>query len=91
MMTTADHDTVDFLEVVLEGRMSTHSLPVQKVLASLASQAVTPRSSSGRPNLPSGFPLSHFCLKLGYLLRKDAVILHNIEGSDTLFKDVVSD
>ena len=50
----------------------THSLPVQYVLASLASDVTTPRISCGWPVLPRGFPLAH---RAGSASRKSDVIL----------------
>jgi hypothetical protein len=58
----------------LDGR-KTYSLPVQKVEASDASQAITPLSSSGRPSRPSGFKLDHLSNKCGCLSRYAAVML----------------
>ena len=56
-------------------REKTYSLPVQKVEASDASQAITPLSSSGRPSRPSGFKPDHLSNKCGCLSRYAAVIL----------------
>lgn len=53
----------------------TYSLPVQKVDASLANHAITPRSSSGRPIRPIGFKLDHLSRRCGSLSRYAAVIL----------------
>ena len=57
----------------------THSLPVQNVDASDASQAITPLSSSGRPIRPSGFKLDHLSNKCGCVSRYAAVILHKTQ------------
>ncbi len=51
------HEFSDDREDLEDG---THSLPVQNELASLASQANAPRSSSGRPILPKGLAPSYF-------------------------------
>lgn len=56
-------------------REKTYSLPVQKVEASDASQAITPLSSSGRPSRPSGFKLDHLSNKCGCVSTYAAVIL----------------
>lgn len=53
----------------------THSLPVQKLDASLANQAITPRSSSGLPIRPIGFKSDHFSKRWGWLSKYAAVIL----------------
>jgi len=60
---------------------NTHSLPVQKLDASLANQAITPRNSSGRPIRPIGFNLDHFSSRCGCLSRYAAVILVNAKFS----------
>lgn len=64
-----------------DGRKGTYSLPVQNVLASLASHATTPRSSSGRPRRPSGFRLAHLSSRCGCVSRYAAVMLYIIMSS----------
>ena len=56
----------------------THSLPVQYVLASLASHVTIPRNSSGRPIRPSGLWLAHTSTSSGRFARNCAVILFPI-------------
>ena len=56
-------------------KIYTYSLPVQKELASLASQVATPRNSSGRPRRPIGFSLAHFSNRLGCASKYVAVNL----------------
>jgi len=53
----------------------TYSLPVQKLDASLANHAITPRSSSGWPIRPNGFELDHLSRSCGSLSRNAAVML----------------
>ena len=53
----------------------TYSLPVQKLDASLANHAITPRSSSSRPIRPTGLELDHLSRSCGSLSRNAAVIL----------------
>lgn len=53
----------------------TYSLPVQKLDASLANHAMTPRSSSGRPMRPKGFKFDHFSRRWGCASRYAAVML----------------
>ena len=48
---------------------------MQNVLASLASQVTTPRSSSGRPMRPNGFKLAHLSSRCGCVSRYAAVML----------------
>jgi hypothetical protein len=57
------------------GESFTHSLPVQKLDASLANHAMTPRSSSGRPMRPKGFKFDHFSRRWGSASRYAAVML----------------
>lgn len=48
-------------------KANTHSDPVQNVDASDASHDTTPRSSSGRPILPSGFSSDHLASSSGWI------------------------
>jgi len=57
------------------GKSFTYSLPVQKLDASLANHAMTPRSSSGRPMRPKGFKFDHLSRRWGCASRYAAVML----------------
>ena len=63
---------------------TTHSLPVQKLEASLASQVTTPRNSSGLPMRPIGLEEDHLASNSVRVSKNAAVILEaNIwENSD---------
>lgn len=63
--------------------VSTYSLPVQNVDASLANHVITPRNSSGRPIRPIGFKLDHFSRRCGCSSIYAAVILVNYFISST--------
>lgn len=53
----------------------TYSLPVQNVLASLASHVTTPLSSSGRPSLFNGFESAAISSRRGSVSKYAAVML----------------
>ena len=56
----------------------THSLPVQNVLASLASHVTTPLSSSGRPSRFNGFESAAISSKRGLGSKYAAVMLQHM-------------
>lgn len=66
-------------------KANTHSDPVQNVDASDASHDTTPRSSSGRPILPSGFSSDHLASSSGWIyklhIRRFRPIHHNAQVS----------
>lgn len=67
-----------------KGCNSTHSLPVQKVLASLASHVTTPRSSSGRPSRLRGFAFAYSSRSSGCTSKYACVILKTARLTLTL-------
>lgn len=77
MVTSAYKNATSRISVICTepGKSFTHSLPVQKLDASLANHATTPRSSSGRPMRPKGFKFDHFSRRWGCASRYAAVIL----------------
>jgi len=81
MMPAANKNTTRYKESAQEykSRMKTHSLPVQKLDASLANQTTGPLTSSIRPIRPIGFKLDHFASSSGSTSRNSAVILYKTD------------